>query len=66
MAMADVGDVSLCYETHGDHGNPTIVLIRGLGTQLIEWPPALIEGSRSRGSARSSCSTIATPGCRPE
>lgn len=42
MATADLGDVSLCYETHGAAGNPTIVLIRGLGTQLTEWPPALL------------------------
>ena len=43
MPMADVNDVTLCYEAHGRHGDPTIVLIRGLGTQLIEWPPALID-----------------------
>jgi len=44
MPIANVDDVTLCYETHGRRGDPTIVLIRGLGTQLIEWPPALIEG----------------------
>ena len=65
MAIADFGDVSLCYETRGDARNPTIVLIRGLGTQLIEWPPALLTASFARGS-RSSCSTTATPGCRPK
>jgi pimeloyl-ACP methyl ester carboxylesterase len=44
MPIADLGDVSLCYEIHGRRGDPAIVLIRGLGTQLIEWPPALIDG----------------------
>jgi pimeloyl-ACP methyl ester carboxylesterase len=44
MAVADFGDVSLCYESYGRHGDPAIVLIRGLGTQLIEWPTALIDG----------------------
>ena len=44
MPMADVNGVSLCYETHGESNSPTIVLIRGLGTQLIEWPTALIDG----------------------
>ena len=44
MPMADVNDVTLCYEVHGRRGDPTIVLIRGLGTQLIEWPAALITG----------------------
>ena len=44
MPMADANDVTLCYEVFGRHGEPTIVLIRGLGTQLIEWPQALIAG----------------------
>lgn len=43
MAVADLGDVSLYYETRGDAGDPAIVLIRGLGTQVIEWPPALLD-----------------------
>ncbi len=43
MAVADLGDVSLYYETRGDIGDPAIVLIRGLGTQVIEWPPALLD-----------------------
>jgi pimeloyl-ACP methyl ester carboxylesterase len=42
--MADVNDVTLCYDVHGRRGDPAIVLIRGLGTQLIEWPPALVTG----------------------
>ena len=49
MAIADVGDVSIYYETHGRHGDPAIVLIRGLGTQLIEWPPGLIQGLVAEG-----------------
>jgi pimeloyl-ACP methyl ester carboxylesterase len=44
MPMADANGISLCYESHGDRSSPTIVLIRGLGTQLIEWPNALIDG----------------------
>lgn len=44
MPMADVNDVTLCYDVHGRRGDPAIVLIRGLGTQLIEWPPALVTG----------------------
>lgn len=49
MAVADVGDVSLYYETHGRHGDPAIVLIRGLGTQLTEWPPGLLQGLVAEG-----------------
>lgn len=44
MAIAGVNGVSLCYEVYGVSDAPTIVLIRGLGTQLIEWPKALLEG----------------------
>jgi pimeloyl-ACP methyl ester carboxylesterase len=33
-----VGDVELCYETFGDAGNPTLLLIMGLGAQMIFWP----------------------------
>ncbi len=43
MAMADLRELSLCYETYGRRGHPAIVLIRGLGTQLTEWPKALID-----------------------
>jgi len=49
MAVAEVGDVSLYYEIRGRRGDPAIVLIRGLGTQLIEWPPGLIQGLVAEG-----------------
>jgi pimeloyl-ACP methyl ester carboxylesterase len=42
MATARLRDVSIEYVTHGSPEDPAIVLIRGLGTQLIEWPAALI------------------------
>jgi pimeloyl-ACP methyl ester carboxylesterase len=44
MPMAGLRDVDLYYETRGDPAMPAIVLIRGLGTQLIEWPDALLDG----------------------
>src|SRR5215218_10818708 len=41
MAMneqfADVGPVTLCYETFGDPTDPAILLIMGLGTQMVAW-----------------------------
>lgn len=36
-AMATVGGVDLCYETFGDPGDPTMLLIMGLGTQMVGW-----------------------------
>jgi pimeloyl-ACP methyl ester carboxylesterase len=32
-----VGDVDLCYEVLGDAGDPTVLLIMGLGLQLTWW-----------------------------
>ena len=44
MPMARLKEAMLCYETRGAPTAPTIVLIRGLGTQLTEWPTALLDG----------------------
>jgi len=35
--FARVGDVELCYQTFGDPERPTLLLIMGLGTQMIAW-----------------------------
>ncbi|MDE0364238.1 MAG: alpha/beta hydrolase [Gammaproteobacteria bacterium] len=44
MPKASLGAVEIEYETQGSAGSPAIVLIRGLGTQLVEWPVSLIDG----------------------
>jgi pimeloyl-ACP methyl ester carboxylesterase len=31
------------YESHGSDKHPAVILIMGLGMQLVAWPPALIE-----------------------
>src|SRR3954471_14192713 len=36
--MATVGAVDLCYDAFGDRGRPALLLIMGLGQQLIHWP----------------------------
>jgi pimeloyl-ACP methyl ester carboxylesterase len=36
--LANVGDVDLCYETFGDCRHSTVLLIMGLGFQLVHWP----------------------------
>jgi len=36
-----VGEVDLCYDAFGDRARPTLVLIMGLGFQLIHWPEDL-------------------------
>jgi pimeloyl-ACP methyl ester carboxylesterase len=36
--LCSVADVELCYETFGSSENPAMLLIMGLGTQMIAWP----------------------------
>ncbi len=51
MPTAKLAEITLAYETHeesheetqGVATNPSIVLIRGLGTQLIDWSEAFID-----------------------
>src|SRR5437879_2868113 len=35
--FAELGPVTLCYETFGDQDDPALLLIMGLGTQMIAW-----------------------------
>ena len=35
--LCRVGDVELCYETFGDPGDPALLLVMGLGTQMVAW-----------------------------
>jgi pimeloyl-ACP methyl ester carboxylesterase len=39
--FADVGAVTLAYETFGDRQHPPVVMIMGLGAQMIVWPEEL-------------------------
>ena len=49
MPFADVNGIRICYETHGS-GDP-ILLVRGLGTQLIDWPESFIQALTAAGLA---------------
>lgn len=44
MPFARLGEIDIAYEVHGDNTGNDIVLLRGLGTQLIEWPATLLDG----------------------
>ena len=33
----DVGDVTLCYDTFGSPDDPPLLLVMGLGTQMVAW-----------------------------
>jgi pimeloyl-ACP methyl ester carboxylesterase len=43
------GGITLCYETFGDPANPTLLLIQGLGMQMIGWPAEFCEQLAARG-----------------
>jgi len=48
--FADVGNgITLCYETFGDPASPPLVLVMGLGTQMIAWDTRFCEDLAGRG-----------------
>jgi len=47
--FADVGEVTLCYETFGSPDDPPLLLVMGLATQMIAWDEAFCEQLAARG-----------------
>jgi pimeloyl-ACP methyl ester carboxylesterase len=48
--FCDVGrGITLCYESIGEQSNPPLLLIMGLGTQMIGWPDEFCEQLAGRG-----------------
>jgi pimeloyl-ACP methyl ester carboxylesterase len=41
--------ITLCYETQGDPADPALLLVMGLGAQLIDWPAEFCELLAARG-----------------
>ncbi len=48
--VARVGELELVYETFGDSGDPAVLLIMGLGAQMIFWPEELCEALAANGN----------------
>ncbi len=48
-AMVRANGIELCYQSLGDPGMPVILLIMGLGMQLIAWPDAFCASLVERG-----------------
>jgi pimeloyl-ACP methyl ester carboxylesterase len=44
-----IGDVELCYETFGEPSAPALLLVMGLGTQMIGWPIGFCRELAGRG-----------------
>lgn len=49
MPHLDGPSKPLYYERHGDPGAHTLLLVHGLGGQLIEWPDSFVQGFVDRG-----------------
>ncbi len=47
--LAVANSIQLAYETFGRAGDPAVMLIMGLGTQMIAWPDELCEDLARRG-----------------
>jgi pimeloyl-ACP methyl ester carboxylesterase len=47
--LATAGDVTLCYETFGSPADPALLLIMGMGFQLVHWPDAFCAELASAG-----------------
>lgn len=49
MATAQVNGITIAYETSGSPLDPPVLLIMGLGMQLIAWPQDLVDGLVEQG-----------------
>ena len=49
MPTALTNGITIAYETSGDPAGPPVLLIMGLGMQLISWPQDFVEGLEQRG-----------------
>ncbi len=49
VKVAPVRGIRLAYETFGDPEDPTILLVMGLGTQMIAWPDEMCEALAAAG-----------------
>ena len=48
-SFARVDDIDICYETFGDPADPAVLLIMGLGTQMLAWQEDFCEQLAARG-----------------
>jgi pimeloyl-ACP methyl ester carboxylesterase len=46
---ARVGEIELCYETFGEHSDPPVLLVMGLGSQMVVWEDPFCERLAGRG-----------------
>ena len=49
MPVADANGIEIAYETMGDPADPTVLLVMGLGSQMVHWDPEFCQGIVDRG-----------------
>jgi pimeloyl-ACP methyl ester carboxylesterase len=49
LPTAKANGIEICYDTAGDASDPTVLLVMGLGGQLIQWDPELCRMIAERG-----------------
>ena len=47
--LAEANGLTLCYQTFGDPKNPPMVLVMGLGAQMILWEDGFCQDLAGRG-----------------
>lgn len=43
MPIAHVNGIDVCYETYGSPDDPALVMINGLGSQMVRWPQGFLD-----------------------
>ena len=46
VPSAHVNGIDIEYVTEGDRADPALLLVMGLGAQLITWPEGFVDGLR--------------------
>ncbi|RZU45274.1 pimeloyl-ACP methyl ester carboxylesterase [Fluviicoccus keumensis] len=49
QGVARVGEIELCYESWGKESDPAVLLIMGLGAQMLLWPDSFCENLVNNG-----------------
>ena len=47
--FARIGELDICFETFGSPDDPALLLVMGLGTQMIAWPEGFCQALAERG-----------------
>ncbi|SHP54924.1 Probable lipase/esterase LipG [Mycobacteroides abscessus subsp. abscessus] len=48
-STATVGDIELCYEEFGNPADPAVLLIMGIGAQMVFWRPEFCQRLADQG-----------------